>query len=236
MKEPSKFYEQVGIAMTCRSYTEYEKMFVLNKEDLQQGVILDIAAGASSFTAAAKSKGIKAYAVDPLYLKSIPEMAEFGRNEINVSTEKLVNLTQTFDWSYYGSPELHRENRLRSLDVFMEDYAKADAVETYFPSALPELPFASNTFSLVLCSHFLFLYQEQFDYSFHINAVIEMLRVSRAGGQIRMYPIFDFKGAPYPSLERLMNEIQEHGAITELVPSELPFIRGSTHYLKIQKQ
>jgi hypothetical protein len=236
MKEPSKFYEQVGIAMTCRSYTEYEKMFVLNKEDLQQGVILDIAAGASSFTAAAKSKGIKAYAVDPLYLKSIPEMAEFGRNEINVSTEKIANLTQTFDWSYYGSPELHRENRLRSLDVFMEDYAKADAVETYFPSALPELPFASNTFSLVLCSHFLFLYQEQFDYSFHINAVIEMLRVCRAGGQIRMYPIFDFKGAPYPSLERLMNEIQEHGAITELVPSELPFIRGSTHYLKIQKQ
>jgi hypothetical protein len=236
MKEPSKFYEQVGVAMTCRSYTEYEKMFVLKKEDLQQGVILDIAAGASSFTAAAKSKGIKAFAVDPLYLKSIPEMAEFGRNEIAISTEKLANLTQNFDWSYYGSPELHREHRLRSLDVFMEDYVKADAVNTYFSSALPELPFAAGTFSLVLCSHFLFLYQEQFDYTFHINAVIELLRVCRAGGQIRIYPIFNFKGSPYPSLERLMSEMQEHGAISELVPSELPFIPGSTHFLKIQKQ
>jgi hypothetical protein len=235
MTEPSKFYEQVGIAMTCRSYTEYEKMFVLKEEDLQQGVILDIAAGASSFTAAAKSKGIKAFAADPLYLKSIPEMAEFGRNEINVSTEKLANLTQTFDWSYYGSPELHRENRLRSLDVFMEDYAKVDAVDTYLSSALPELPFASGTFSLVLCSHFLFLYQEQFDYNFHINAVIEMLRLCQVGGQIRIYPIFDFKGLPFPNLEKLKSQIGEHGAIAELAPSELPFIPGSTHYLKISK-
>jgi hypothetical protein len=235
MIEPSKFYEQAGIAMTCRSYTEYVKMFVLKEEDLLQGVILDIAAGASSFTAAAKSKGIKAFAVDPLYLKSIPEMAEFSRNEITISTEKLANLTQSFDWSYYGSPELHRESRLKSLDIFIGDYAKADAVHTYYSSALPELSFESGTFSLVLCSHFLFLYQEQFDYTFHINALIEMLRVCRAGGQIRIYPIFDFKRLLYPNLERLMSQLQEHGAITELVPSELPFIPGSTHYLRIHK-
>jgi ubiquinone/menaquinone biosynthesis C-methylase UbiE len=235
MNEQSQFYEQVGVAMTCRSYTEYEKMFVLEKEDLQQDVILDVAGGASSFTAAAKSKGIKAFAVDPLYNKSIPEMAEFGRNEITLSTEKLVMLEQSFDWSYYGSPELHREHRLSSLDLFMADYSKEDAVNTYFPSALPELPFAANSFSLILCSHFLFLYQEQFDYTFHINAVIEMLRVCRAGGQIRIYPIFDFKRLPYPYLERFMRQLQEHGARTELIPSKLPFITGSTHYLKIHK-
>jgi hypothetical protein len=235
MNEPSKIYEQVGIAMTCRSYTEYEKMFVLKDEELQQGVILDIAAGASSFTTSAKIKGIKAFAVDPLYLKSIPEMAEHGRNEITISTEKLAKLTQNFDWSYYGSPELHCENRLRSLDLFMEDYGKEDASHTYFTSALPELPFASGTFSLVLCSHFLFLYQEQFDYSFHINAVIEMLRVCRAGGQIRIYPILDFKRLPYPNLERLMSQLQELGAKAELIPSKLPFIPGSTHYLNIHK-
>ncbi|QGQ97461.1 methylase [Paenibacillus psychroresistens] len=235
MNEPRKFYEQVGVAMTCRSYTEYEKMFVLNEEELQNGVILDIAAGASSFTAVAKSKGFKAIAVDPLYLKSVPDMAEFGLNEITSSTDKLSKLTQAFDWSYYGSPELHRENRLRSLDVFMNDYARADANLTYFTSALPVLSFASNTFSLILCSHFLFLYQEQFDYSFHINAVIEMLRVCQVGGQIRIYPIYDFKGLPFPNLQKLMNQIQEHGAIAELAPSQLPFIPGSTHYLKISK-
>jgi hypothetical protein len=235
MTEQRKFYQQEGVAMTCRSYTEYEKMFGLKQTDLQQDIILDIAAGAASFTAAAKSKGIKAIAADPLYLKSIPEMAEHGLNEITLSTEKLTKLKQNFDWSYYVSPELHRENRLRSLDIFMEDYSKPAAAATYFSSALPELTFASDTFTLVLCSHFLFLYQEQFDYDFHIHAVIEMLRVCRSGGQIRIYPVFDFKGLPYPNLARLTDQLLELGAITELVPSELPFIPGSTHYLCIHK-
>jgi hypothetical protein len=229
-------YEQVGVAMTCRSFTEYEKMFVLEKEVLEQGVILDIAAGASSFTATVKSKGIKAHAVDPLYQKSIAEMVEHGRNEITISTEKLAKLTEAMDWSYYGNIELHRENRLKSLEVFMEDYAKADAKDTYYPSALPELPFAANTFSLVLCSHFLFLYQAQFDYLFHLNAVMEMYRVCQAGGQIRIYPVYDLKGAPYSYLEQLINHLNELGALVELRASQLPFLPGSTHYLNIRKQ
>lgn len=235
MSEQNKFYEQVGIAMTCRSYVEYEKMFALEEAVLKQGTILDIAAGASSFTAVAKSKGFKAIAADPLYLKSASEMADFGLNEIESSTAKLSNLTEAFDWNYYGSPELHRESRLRSLDVFMEDYAGVDAVQTYFTSFLPELSFDDVSISLILCSHFLFLYQEQFDYTFHINAIKEMLRISRAGGQIRIYPVYDFKRMPYPHLDRLMLQLQEHGAIPELKPSHLPFIPGSTHYLNITK-
>jgi ubiquinone/menaquinone biosynthesis C-methylase UbiE len=235
MNEQRKYYEQAGVAMTCRSFTEYEKMFVLEKEILDQGVILDIAAGASSFTATVKSKGLQAYAADPLYRKSIAEMAEYGRNEITISTDKLAKLTETFDWSYYGNIERHRENRLSSLDVFMEDYAKADAKATYYPSALPELPFATNTFSLVLCSHFLFLYQEQFDYAFHLNAIMEMYRVCQVGGQIRIYPVYDLKGMPYSYLEQLINHMKELGALVELRASQLPFLPGSTHFLNIRK-
>jgi hypothetical protein len=236
MNEQRKYYGQVGVAMTCRSFTEYEKMFVLEKEDLEQGVILDIAAGASSFTATVKSKGIKAHAVDPLYRKSIAEMAEHGRNEITISTGKLAGLTDTFDWSYYGNIENHCENRLSSLDVFLEDYAKADAKDTYYPSALPGLPFETNTFSLVLCSHFLFLYQEQFDYAFHLNAIMEMYRVCQAGGQIRIYPVYDLKGAPYSCLGQLINHLKELGALVELRASQLPFLPGSTHFLNIRKR
>jgi hypothetical protein len=235
MNEQRKYYEQVGVAMTCRSFTEYEKMFVLEQEILEQGVILDIAAGASSFTATIKSKGIIAHAVDPLYNKSIAEMAEHGRNEIIISTEKLAKLTETYDWSFYGNIASHRENRLSSLDVFMEDYAKANAQDTYHPSALPELPFETNTFTLVLCSHFLFLYQEQFDYTFHLNAIMEMYRVCNVGGQIRIYPVYDLKGQPYSYLEHLINHMKQLGAAVELRTSQLPFLPGSTHFLNIRK-
>jgi hypothetical protein len=236
MNEQRKYYEQAGVAMTCRSFTEYEKMFVLDQELLGQGAVLDIAAGASSFTATVKSQGIKAHAVDPLYGKSIAEMAEHGRNEITIATNKLAKLMDTYDWSYYGNIERHRENRLASLDIFMEDFAKAEARDTYFSSALPEMPFAANTFSLVLCSHFLFLYQEQFDYSFHLSALMEMYRVCKVGGQIRIYPVYDLKGEPYSFLEQLIDHMKQLGALVDLRASQLPFIPGSTHFLNILKR
>jgi hypothetical protein len=235
MSEQSEFYEQAGVAMTCRSFTEYEKMFVLEKVDLENGIILDIAAGAASFTATAKNNGFNAMAVDPLYNKTVSEMAQHGLSEIAIATEKLAKLQDKFDWTYYGSLEHHRQNRIESLEAFMKDYANEDAINTYIPSALPQLPFESNRFSLVLCSHFLFLYQEQFDYSFHLNALLEMLRVSQAGGQIRIYPVYDLKGFPYPNLEGLMSELENQGATVQLIASELPFLPGSTHFLNIRK-
>jgi hypothetical protein len=68
--EKNNFYEQLGVAMTCRSFAEYERMFDLVKSDLQKGSILDIASGASSFTAMARRHGYEAFAVDPLAVKS----------------------------------------------------------------------------------------------------------------------------------------------------------------------
>jgi hypothetical protein len=179
--------------------------------------------------------GFDDMAVDPLYNKTVTEMSQHGLSEITISTAKLAKLEDKFNWTYYGSLERHRENRIESLEVFMMDYANGDAINTYIPAALPQLPFESNRFSLVLCSHFLFLYQEQFDYTFHLNALLEMLRVSKAGGQIRIYPVYDLKGFPYPNLERLMSELEYQGAAVQLVASELPFLPGSTHFLNIRK-
>jgi ubiquinone/menaquinone biosynthesis C-methylase UbiE len=231
----TKYYEQVGVAMTCRSFEEYEKMFVLNLKELQQGAVLDIAAGASSFTAGARASGIKARAVDPLYRLTLEQMAEHGLNEIEVSTAKLAKLADQYNWAYYGNLERHRDNRLMSLDLFLQDYADKEASQVYIPCALPQLPFKDNTFSLVLCSHFLFLYQEQFDYTFHLNAVKEMLRVCRSRGEIRIYPVYDLKGQPYAFLEQLLAELNGSCDVSELIKSELPFLPGSTHFLSIVK-
>ncbi|MDB5056076.1 MAG: methylase [Bacilli bacterium] len=234
-KERAEYYEQVGVAMTCRSFAEYEKIFSLNLKELEHVKLLDIAAGASSFTAGARAQGYEAVAVDPLYVMDLAEMAEYGHKEIEISTAKLASLAHKFDWDYYGSIELHRENRERSLDIFLQDYAAKDEHKNYIPCSLPKLPFADNTFSLVLCSHFLFLYAEQFDYVFHLNAVLEMLRVSRKGGQVRIYPLLDLKQQPYPYLEQLIKDLEKKQAIVEKKESKLPFIPGSTHMLCIHK-
>ncbi len=50
-----------------RSYEEYLQMFDLNEDFLKDQRILDIAAGASSFTPRLSNKGYKIAAVDILY-------------------------------------------------------------------------------------------------------------------------------------------------------------------------
>ncbi|WP_248924862.1 methyltransferase domain-containing protein [Paenibacillus hamazuiensis] len=229
-------YEQVGVAMTCRSFAEYKRMFALEESQLGEGRILDIAGGASSFTAEASSRGFRAQAADPLYDMGREAIFEHGRAEIETSTAKLEKLQEHFDWSYYGDPVSHKEGRIASLNAFIADYSAPDAGERYKSGRLPQLPFDDGQFRLVLCSHFLFLYHEQFDYSFHRDAVREMLRVCSPGGEIRIYPVFTLKWDRYPHMDQLMNDLKELGAEAAFIPSGLPFIPGSNELLLIVKK
>ncbi|MCZ8518059.1 MULTISPECIES: class I SAM-dependent methyltransferase [Paenibacillus] len=228
-------YEQTGVAMTCRSFDEYLLMFSLNSGQLEAGPILDVASGASSFVAEASCRGLQAAAADPLYAMTAEEISEHGRVEIDVSTEKLGNLQHRFDWSYYGGLDRHRAMREASLQRFSEDFAEGKESGRYVPALLPHLPYEADSFSLVLCSHFLFLYQDQFDYDFHLEAVKELLRVCRPGGEVRIYPVYSLKWERYADLERLMKALGEEGAEVSLVASNLPFIPGSEELLRLCK-
>jgi len=226
-------YEQVGVAMTCRGYEEYVRMFDLSETDLAKGMVLDVAAGASSFTAELNNRGYKAKAIDPRYARSVQEWIEEASGEIAVSTSKIVKLAESFDWSYYGSPEQHRAGREASLARFSEHLSTAAGKECYRAASLPELPFDSGTFSTVLCSHFLFLYADQFDFEFHRQSVLELMRVCQSGGAVRIYPIYSLRWEPYPGMEQLLQAIKEHGGKPEIRSSKLPFIPSSNDYLHI---
>lgn len=230
------YYEQIGVAMTCRGYAEYERMFDLDEETLRRGEVLDVAAGASSFAAEAAGKGIRAYGADPRYALSPERLSEEGLAEIESSTAKLERLAGRFDWSYYGDSERHKAGRLRSLRMFVADYGRPSAKERYVPDALPNLSFAGDRFSLVLCSHFLFLYGEQFDDAFHRAALEELLRVCRPGGEVRVYPLLSLRWEPYPLLAELMAHLESQGAECSLRKSRLPFIPGSTDMLVLRKK
>jgi 16S rRNA G966 N2-methylase RsmD len=233
--EKKIFYEQAGVAMTCRSYDEYVSMFGLEEEKLQGKRVLDVAGGASSFTAEARSRGIKAEAVDPLYTKSLEEMAEHGKQEIIVSTAKLASLQHLYNWDYYGNLERHQSNREQSLALFLEDYASEGSASRYHGSMLPELPFIEGTYCVVLCSHFLFLYEEQFDFVFHLAALKELLRVCEAGGEVRVYPLLNLRTERYSSMEKLVRALEEEGNQVEFLESKLPFLSNSDRLLRIRK-
>jgi hypothetical protein len=43
---------------------------------------------------------------------------------------------------------------------------------------LPRLPFADGEFDLTLVSYLLFGYQDRFDYEFHRESILEIMRVT----------------------------------------------------------
>ncbi|WP_308638724.1 class I SAM-dependent methyltransferase [Paenibacillus silvisoli] len=225
----SKGYPQVGVSVTCRSFEEYVLMFDLEQKDLAAcGSMLDIAAGASSFTAEAHGRGLDAYAVDPRYELAPKQLIGDAGEEIAVSTAKLAQLSDRFDFSYYGDLDRHRAGREASLAKFASHYGAAEVRENRYRSGtLPNLPFEDNRFGLVLCSHFLFLYEEQFDYDFHLAAVLDMMRVCKPGGSVRIYPLISLKWEPYAHLEQLLEAVRAEGAEAGCFRSKLPFIPGS---------
>jgi len=226
-----KAYEQTGVAMTCRGFDEYVRMFDLEEVDLSHGVTLDIAGGGSSFTAEAAARGYKAMAVDPRYRSHQQEWIAEAQDEIYSSTAKLEKISDQFDWTYYGSLEKHRAGRLASLQLFAAHSADEIGRASYIAGSLPELPFEQGQFELVLCSHFLFLYGDQFDVDFHIRSLLEMMRICR--GSISIYPLHTLKMEPYPYLEQVLDAVRLAGGKVELFSSKLPFIPGSKVGLRI---
>lgn len=226
-------YDQIGIAMTCRSYEEYMRMFDLTDADLGEGAILDVAAGGSSFTAEARERGFEAYAVDPHYGSDISQWVREASDEITVSTAKLDRLKEHFRWDYYGSIERHHAGRVASLARFTEHSRQAAGSRIYIDGRLPRLPFSDNRFSFILCSHFMFLYADQFDFEFHKQSVRELMRIGRPGGKICIYPLISLQWKPYERLKELLAVVESHGSAAELKESKLPFMPGSEKFLQI---
>ncbi|NOV00827.1 class I SAM-dependent methyltransferase [Paenibacillus planticolens] len=233
--ENKRIYEQAGVAMTSRSYAEYEKMFMLMTEDLQGKRVLDVAGGASSFTTEARKLGIFSEAADPLYEKSPEAIEQHGRQEIELVAAKMEKLQDVYDWTFYGSLSNHTAGRVKSLDRFLEDFSSDDGASRYHAASLPSLPFEQESFDLVLCSHFLFLYEEQFDYAFHLEAVRELIRVVKSGGEVRIYPLLSFRTAEYSRLSEIMDELANEGHLVEKREASLPFLPNSHQYLSIIK-
>ncbi|KIL37763.1 methylase [Gordoniibacillus kamchatkensis] len=235
-QKSNDYYQQTGVAMTCRSYEEYVRMFALAEDRLQGLSILDMAGGASSFAAEAAGRGNGVTAVDPLYAMSAEEIREHGEREIEVSTAKLAGLAHQYRWDFYGSLDRHRAMRVQSLHRFLADYGAEHPAVTYMQALLPKLPLSGDRFDLTLCSHFLFLYEDQFDYDFHRAAVAELLRVTKPGGEVRVYPLFNFRTEQYSHLDRLRRDIEAEGAASRLEESQLPFLPNSGHLLVFRKK
>jgi hypothetical protein len=103
----------------------------------------------------------------------------------------------------------------------------------YLGASLPQLPFLDGAFDLVLCAHLLFVYAKRFDFTFHLEACRELVRVSR--NEVRIHPLVGLGGKPYAELDRLCESLRAEGISSEIVLVDYEFFAGSDSMLVLKR-
>jgi SAM-dependent methyltransferase len=217
-----------GIVPWGRTAAEYEAFFALS--DVAEGSrILDCAGGPASFVAEWGSRGHFAVSADPLYARSPEQIATAFAP---VATDMLRGMRAArdrFRWEYYGSPEAVVERRRVALSAFLSDRRAPHPVGRYIAARLPLLPFASDSFDLVLCSHLLFLYSGEIDLQLHLASLREMLRVGR---EVRVFPLLDLNGKRSKHLDRVAETLEN----CELIQVPFEFQAGARSMLRLRRE
>jgi hypothetical protein len=83
---------------------------------------------------------------------------------------------------------------------------------------------------LALCSHFLFLYSEQRDLEFHMQAIAELCRVA---GEVRIFPLLELGSVRSRHLDAVVSSLRGRGHLVEAVKVDYELQRGGNEMLRI---
>jgi len=194
-----------GIVPWGRNYDEYVRMFALTEDDLKLS-ILGCGDGPASFNCECNARGGRVVSVDPLYALSKAEIESAVEAAYPDVMEKTEQNKEQFRWDVFPSVAALGRARMASMKRFLASYEQGKSDGRYVPAALPALPFENGTFDIALCSHFLFLYTDDLSYSFHLEAVGEMLRVAR---EVRIFPLLDMNGRPSPYAGNIRSDFRD---------------------------
>jgi len=220
------------IVFIGRTFDEYASMFNLSDQLLNKGQILDCAAGPSSFTAEAAVRGYDVTASDCLYDVKRGTLVDKAGDDIKYIFNKFDDVSHLFRWTYYKNKEDVISLRKKALDIFSKDFTEGYRSGRYRSDTLPSLPFVDRHFNLVLCSHFLFLYNDRLDLDFHIKCLKEFSRV--CSGEVRIYPLCGLDALPYPYLDDVRRYLNDERIDSEVVKVHFEFQAGSNKMMVLK--
>ncbi|MEM6450601.1 MAG: SAM-dependent methyltransferase [Cyanobacteria bacterium P01_D01_bin.105] len=212
-----------------RSFDEYINMFLLTATDLHRS-ILSVADGPASFNAEGTERGYKIQSLDPLYAFSADEIKDRFYAVRDGIIQQIRDTPKDWVWHYHASPDALQAQRTQVTERFAADYQKGQQQGRYTTGALPDLPYADNAFDLGLCSHFLFLYSQQLDVDFHIEAIAAMLRVCK---EVRVFPLLTLGREKSPHIEPVTKYLEARGFTCAVVPVMYELQKGGNKMLKI---
>jgi hypothetical protein len=214
-----------------RSLDEYIKIFDLTAQDLRK-TILSVADGPASFNAEGTKLGYRIKSIDPLYNFSSEQIRSRFYEVVDNIIEQIERTPSDWVWTYHGSPSGLRKNRERAVSLFCDDYEDGKEQGRYEVGELPGLKCRDFECELGLCSHFLFLYSDHFDEAFHLNSIVEMLRVCQ---EVRIFPLLTLMLQPSPYLNTIVKYLEKKGYNCEIGKVAYELQRGGNEMLKITR-
>ena len=213
-----------------RSFDEYRRMFALSDADLGRR-LLGCADGPASFNAEATRRGTRIVSCDPLYQWTTREIGSRVENTYPRVLAETRRNAGAFVWRSIPSVEELGRVRMATMRTFLSDFKAGKRAGRYVAAALPLLPFASATFDLALCSHFLFLYSNQLSEEFHRAAIADMCGVA---SEVRIFPLLALDGHVSPHISPIVASLRNagHEVTIERVPYE--FQRGGNEMMRIR--
>lgn len=214
-----------------RSLDEYRQMFALSDDDLER-TILGVADGPASFNTEMTGLGKRVVSVDPLYAFPGGDIEKQFAAVLDNIIAQVQSSPDDWVWSYHRSPERLRENRVSVLGKFVSDYDSGKTEGRYRVGELPRLDFVDDQFDLALCSHFLFLYSDQYSYEFHQASVYEMLRVAR---EVRIFPLLSLMLERSQHLQPLVDDLISQGCSVSVRRVDYELQKGANEMLQITR-
>jgi hypothetical protein len=208
-------------------------MFALNGQDLDS-TILGCADGPASFNAHATRRGSRVVSCDPIYAFDTSQIEARIRETFEQVIEQTRQNADEFVWGgEIPTVEALGSVRMAAMRTFLDDYATGKRQERYVAGALPALPFGAGVFDLALCSHFLFLYSDQFGEAFHHHAILEMCRVA---AEVRIFPIVALGGARSALVDPCVTRLGEIGYQVTVETVAYEFQRGGNQMMRIRSR
>src|SRR5262245_24366180 len=225
----SEMFTLDGVVPWGRSFDEYCAMFALSDRD--RGLkMLDCGGGPASFNAEGTRLGHSIVSCDPLYRFTALQI----KNRIDATYTTMLDQTRQnaaeFVWTSIRSVDELGAVRMSAMRTFLDDYPAGREQGRYVSAELPTLPFADGAFALALSSHFLFLYTEQFDESFHCNSIAEM---SLVAGEVRVFPLLALGAIRSRHIEPVVAALRNRGLEVSIETVPYEFQKGGNQMMRI---
>jgi SAM-dependent methyltransferase len=215
-----------------RSFEEYCQMFDLGDVERAQR-LLGVGDGPAAFNAEHNRRGGRVLSVDPLYAFSAADI----RSRIAATYDHMLAEAERnrdeFVWDAIASPAMLGQVRMQAMNDFLDDFEAGRAAGRYQAASLPSLPFEDQSFDLALCSHLLFLYSEQFDVEFHIQAILDMGRIA---AEVRIFPLLELGSKPSRHVAAAQQGLEQHGATVDIRPVPYEFQRGGNEMMVVRTE